>query len=1061
MVIRIGLCVTLLAAVAMASVRCKTEEEAGSSSKRLQFKLRQDDRWSRKDEPLVSRLAWESGFDFPWRGTVKIPALHAAPGKPWPVEFDLEVNIKSLAARPGLVEALYVTLVGDQVNDSKGRTTTLATNSVSSSFTTSGVPLAFYYPGRTPVGALGDREGSLFEGVAPFPVSQWQGKDSARLKGRLDLKLPADLPAGHYKPHVELYARVKGSRTPISLGRLGFMLKFRNRFLHTRPGWKLRKYLGQSEAATMDFMDNPMVLPRVKVGQPAPPRVPWVIFHRDEFFGMSGLLSQEDQRHHGMLQRAKLPTAYRIKPGVYRVEPGLPTLTPMSSLAGMFITPTGPELIKHYFVPGGNVRAALRAPGGKVQELGEQRIIAYSKEGAHLSGGGFPLQLTRTGDYELRMTGVMQDRFGRPYKGGGTYRFTVAMPLSFSSAAKPGTNYLAGSRYPAVMHINPAVPAEVRYEVEYFPASDPARRRHVVHRGTATRYGHFVPKDPFLPMNEPGEYYSRYEARYRDAAGKLWMGAQTSAGVVAPREGAVVLHGGFRYPDGKGASRKNYGGVARYRDHREAPFANMDDPNFGGLQFPIPYHSGDTLFATVTYPFEHAVPNFLSMEIKEPALARRVVEAYNPGGEPYNFPLISTKGTVRYLPEMVRYAEGTYRVSASSPNQLPIISANRRGISPVLYPEQNQFEAYAYLGIVRPGVQVLTIAFTGSYTQPYWDISPSREKYLKTRPNGDLPGDIYRIMGGLVLKDLERGKTYYDAYAVAMVNTSRGKGNSALAPGERPIYEVGGRKHYYFMGMDTSSRFTVGEPMVLAGTVMPPVAVDVAFMVTKPDGQQEILRGRSNRLGQFSPPRLIMVDQPGLYRVRCKVGKDGRYGDILGSGDGEFYHFALPDDAPRLLRVEMSPVMKVDPSRDIPIKLSWPDDLKDVKLHYSMNMPGFVLDEGSRQPRGDRFSYPLSVKDLAIRFPVIELQDFRNGGPAYADVIVFVALLEGTRKGERVYDSATVILRNSMMLNARALLASRHGGSLFPSDRTFFASPVTREAAAPPAPQDSSPDAAP
>jgi len=464
----------------------------------------------------------------------------------------------------------------------------------------------------------------------------------------------------------------------------------------------------------------------------------------------------------------------------------------------------------------------------------------------------------------------------------------------------------------------------------------------------------------------------------------------------------------------------------------------MDEANFGGLQFPIHFHSGDTLFAAVSYPFETAVPNFLSMEIRPPELARRVVRAYNPTGKPYNFPLVSAKGTVRFLPDVVRLAEGTYRVSASSPNQLPILSANRQGLSPLLYPAGNEVEAYAYLGIIRPGFQVLTIAFTGSYTQPYWNISPSREKFVKHRPTGDLPGDIYRVMAGLVFKDLKSKKNHYDAYAAALVNVSRGKGNTVSAPGERPIYTLGGRMHYYFMGMDTSTRYTVGEPMILGGTVMPPAAADVIFKVTKPDGTVETVQGRSNRLGQFSPPRAVMVDQPGVYKVRCKVGKGGQYGDILGSGDGEFFHFGLPKDAPRVLRVGLPPVSKIDPRQDIEVDLSWPAEIKDVKLSYSVNMPGFVLDEGVRRVKGHCHTFRLSIPDLAIRFPVIELRDYRSGEPVYADVFVAVLLMEGTRGGQPVFDSASVIIKDRKLYNTRALSAAEQQGPLFPKDRTFF-----------------------
>jgi len=547
----------LLLSMALGCTQCRTQQRQQEPGEGLVFNLRQDGFWYVEDHTLKKRLVQGSVTHFPWRGKVKVGSLEALPGKPWPLEYDLRVDLRNLSRRPGLVEELILAVVGEQVNDSQGRATALATTSISPAFTTAGVPLTFYYPGRLPVRALGDREGSPFEMIKRFPARQWRGRSTAWLKGRLDLTLPRDIPAGFYRPHVEIYARLKGSRTPITLGRLGFFLKFSDRWIHTLPGWELKKLMGLPEAGTLDFMDNPQVLPRVKVGSPAAPRMPWVIFHEDEYHGMSGLLSAEDQQTHGMLQRARLPTAYRLAPGLYNVQPGLPTLTPLSTLAGMFITPTGPEIITHYFGGQGRVRAWLRPPGGAEQYLGEKSITGIDVRGAHLSGGGFALDLRRTGDYELRLSGTMHDKYQRAYAGGGTYRFTVALPLSFSSAAKPGTNFIAGARFPAVMHINPAVPAEVRYEVGYYPNSDPGRRQQMVHAGRANPYGHFVPQEPFLALEEPGEYRSRFEARFLDSAGNLWMGAQTSAGVVAPAKGDLVLHGGLRYPGPKDPHKKS------------------------------------------------------------------------------------------------------------------------------------------------------------------------------------------------------------------------------------------------------------------------------------------------------------------------------------------------------------------------------------------------------------------------------------------------------------------------------------------------------------------------
>ena len=61
---------------------------------------------------------------------------------------------------------------------------------------------------------------------------------------------------------------------------------------------------------------------------------------------------------------------------------------------------------------------------------------------------------------------------------------------------------------------------EVSIDIDFYPGSDPARKEHFHTVGRANRLGLYVAPDRYV-FKEPGEYFSRMEARYYDRDGRL------------------------------------------------------------------------------------------------------------------------------------------------------------------------------------------------------------------------------------------------------------------------------------------------------------------------------------------------------------------------------------------------------------------------------------------------------------------------------------------------------------------------------------------------------------
>jgi len=973
---------------------------------------------------------------YPWWGWIRPAGFQAAPGSTWEASFELSVDLSRLDEFPGLVDRLTVALVGEPTYDAGGTPTGLSAVTLTSSFTSTGVPLS-YYEGTLPVRALGSTRGSPFEAVVHFPADSWDEGGVARLTGTLAAELPADLPAGYYRPHLEVFAHVAGSNTPVDLGHLPYQL---GQWLETNlelagPAGRHASVTQAYEPEPMEFMRCPQVLPEVRVGEPATPRIPWTVFHGSQAYGQSGLLPVEEAGRLGLVNRVRFPTPMVLLPGSYEVHPSIPTLYPEQGLAGLFIggetvTPTLPHYLDLY---AGGAEARLIHPDGTLVELGRRGMAGETDEGPRLDGGGFTLDLTRTGAYRLELTGTMVDLLGRQYTAGGTYEFTVAYPLSFSTPVKPGTNFIEGARYPASAHVNPPQPAEVTISVTYLPNSEAERAETADYAGVANRYGHFRAEGPMLAMPEPGEYRSLVTARYVDDDGNLWMGSQASAGVVAQREPSLVLHGGRTFISPPHPDKPDYGGFDRYQLDFEGGSSYLDEELLSQFDHVFPYYSGDTLHVATTYPFESVVGIVLSMEATERSLATRLADVYNPTGEPFNYPTTPRWRKPTLLPDVVKLGEdnfGYYRVSAEHADHLPILSANADNTSPHAFPGDARLEAYTYLSVVRPGFLVLGLAYTGSFMGPCWIVSPNPYGgQINASPNGDLPGDVYRVMAGLVVKDLETGRNHYDAYAAAIAALPPGSyASSVSAPGERPLMTVNGREFPFYLGLDTSDVFVVGEDMMLGGTVMPPTSAHVTLTVTRPDGREEVLDGWSNRLGGFPPPRPIPVELPGAYRVRAHIELDGVEGDIPGTGDGEFYHFAIREDDPEFVRVDLGAITRVAHGTPLDIPLRWDTRYRNARVTYSVMMPGNVLDEGVLRGDDRGLDFRFDPVETAIQYPFIDTVDYATGHPVYGDTIVLTFLIEATDGERQVFDAVRVILRGNRLFNPRGSTKMPAGG---------------------------------
>jgi hypothetical protein len=83
------------------------------------------------------------------------------------------------------------------------------------------------------------------------------------------------------------------------------------------------------------------------------------------------------------------------------------------------------------------------------------------------------------------------------------------------------------------------------------------------------------------------------------------------------------------------------------------------------------------------------------------------------------------------------------------------------GLSPHMFPEYINEWNYFYAAAPRPGFMSRFIIGDNALRAPYWPTSPnSFGGQIGASANGDLPGDIYRLIGGIVMRKAGEGPRY-------------------------------------------------------------------------------------------------------------------------------------------------------------------------------------------------------------------------------------------------------------------------------------------------------------
>ena len=901
-------------------------------------------------------------------------------------EWYTDVNFSPASWRPGMVVSLHARLVvsdphlagleaknivtdglcllvtAERTFDADGRFRQANDERMSTLMTPTGLPIEGGVQGAatTRFGYYGFRTPVDEFQIVPLEATR-RLSEQRQADFSLKFQLPPDLPPGIYRLRLD-YGVITPQKRYYNLNCDGF----------ARRSFPKGRVTESHIYSPIIRASGAHVFGRVVDAAAIKPRMPWVLLNAYNSNGYRGVVAEEDKPYFGISSRNLIhddvilplysnPADTRNKLA-YNLEPQFPTDTV--------------ELRSNipWNYSSGELSIQVTSPDGKVQDLGTAPFIGNSGQWPTTRRSAFTAwRPPAYGQYTVRATGWIADVWGNRYEGGGTYKFWIANRMTLATATFQGQPYPAGNRYGRDIGFAPAVPADVEVNAYLFVNSDPNNVRKLSFTGKASPSGMFTSAqgNQALTFDAPGEYLGHVLAKFPDKDGHLWVCSMRHAGVVYPPDSPIVARGKKISVSGKYVDR----GETKREGYVEAAtgISHLEHINF-------PYNPGDVLLIASEHQGANKIEPMLLWERKE-----------NPG--PYDT-----------------------RFQGVGASNVQLRTSN--GYSPHLFPEYITEWNYFYSGAPRPGFMSRFLVGEDGVRAPYWPTSPnSFGGQINASPNGDLPGDIYRLIGGLVMRKKGEPPAYAGYMGSAFILPRGSSNNRIIAPGSEEMLGPNGRAARFFLvGNRPGLMYETGTSFAPAVQIDPMLPANVTAMLQFPDGRQVTWQGQGDAGGSWAGSQRVTLDVPGTYRFFLSGEWQGHRGYMPGlpaeGGDIYVVEKDRPADAPRL-RLNLPVQSTFTPAAGL--NITGASTASEVQ--YAAVIPGAVIAQGKLAVNGGKFQYFFDPAAINRETPTYDTAYIPNGRPEIRDVVHLTFSSKETAPDGKTYHSfSRVILRGNQVI---------------------------------------------
>jgi hypothetical protein len=777
---------------------------------------------------------------------------------------------------------------------------------------------------------------------------------------KINTRLPDNLPPGIYRIRMDYGITIK--KRYLSLN--GDTFAYRPFANTVYPYIAIQSYLYSPPIRASGVYVTGQQIDAAKIQ----PRIPWIILGNYNSNGYSGVVADEDKGRFALSPRTLIPddvilplyapdNKTRLS---YSLEPQFPadTIDTYSNISWNYTR--------------GAVSINVTGPDGKTTSLGTASFVGKTGQWPTTRNPAFTAwKPSSYGYYTVNETGWIEDTWGNRYEGGGTYHFWIANRMTLATATFQGQAYPVGSKYGKDVAFDPAVPAYVQVTATLYPNSDQSKVKSISYSGNASIggvYGAAQGMQPFT-LDTPGEYCAHVLARYTDQEGNLWVSVMTHAGVVYPTDSSIVARGKKLTAKGKLVDEGDTN-LEGYIDTQDV--AHLQHINY-------PFKSGDVLLIASDHKGADKIEPVLTYE-----------NASDPA--PYD-PNLQTIGATN----------------------LKIKTSN--GYSPHLFPEYITDWAYYYAGAPRPGFMSRFIVGESMVRAPYWPVSPnSFGGQINASSNGDLPGTIYRLIGGVVVRKQNAAPAYAGYLSNGFILPPGTNNNRVIAPGSEELLGADGTKSRVFL---VSTRpgmiYETGAPFTPVAQIDPILPVTVTYTLMYPDGRKVVSQGQGDQFGSWAGTKCIL-DIPGKYHYNIVADWQGYKGYMPGlPKDGSDFYVIdknKPDGAGSL-KLNLPELSSFTP----PGPLTITGTSTSTSISYAALTPGAVLDGGTIPVNNGKFTYTFDPVAMNQKVPHYDVVNITNGKWELKEVVQITFFSTEKGPGGATYDTAIrVILRGNTVL---------------------------------------------
>lgn len=866
--------------------------------------------------------------------TADIVAMPAKwqPGEPVKIQATLrlsDAHLAKLADKKIKADGFVMLVTAERTFDADGILRLPSDEKMSTLFTTTGLPIEGGVQG-----AVTTRFGYGFrtpvDELVTVPLAKTQLIENMRLVTfDVSTKLPADLPPGLYRLRLDF--GVTANKKLYNLNALSFAQRG-----FPKGPCDTESYSPLIQASAKHVSGSMVDASTIK------PHIPWVLLGNYNSNGYRGTVAEEDKSNFGLSSRniiqddVILPLYDEKNPKnklSYNLEPQFPT-----------------DLIDNrqnipWDYTRGYLSIQVTSPDGKTTDLGTAPFVDKAGQFPTTKNTKFTQWKPQMyGEYTVKATGWIADTFGNRYEGGGTYKFWIAKRMTLATATFQGQAYPVGNRYGRDIGFSPAVPADVEVTASLYVNSDPNNVRTVSYSGKASPGGIFGAAQGMKPLlfDAPGEYSAKVFAKYVDADGHLWVESMRHAGVIYPEDTSIAAHGKMVQVNNKLAERG---------DTNMEGWNNLETGETQLQHINFPYNSGDVLLIASEGQGANKIEPILTWAAK-----------VNPA--PYDS-----------------------KIQGIGLTNVRIQTSN--GYSPHLFPEYITDWMYFYAGAPRPGLMGRFLIGENGTRAPYWPTSNSNfGGQINASSNGDAPGDIYRLLGGVVIRKKDEAPLYAGYMSTAFIMPKGTQNNRVIAPGSEDILGPTGQKARIFIAMNARPGmvYDVGTTFAPALQIDPMVPINVTFTLNYPDGRQVTAAGIGDSTGSFAGKDRWTLDVPGVYRYTIDSDWSGYKGLVPGmpKEGGEIYVIEKEKPAGATgITFNLPPLTKIDPAKET--KFVGSSTAKEI--HFAAIIPGAVLKQGTIPVTDGKFEFTFDPAELHKIAQTYDTTNANSGKPELGDVV--------------------------------------------------------------------------